>query len=221
VIKSFDLWDLPCKFDEVKKPATSIFAFFAFLVCLGQDVKSTSELSTLSDSYKRKYFDGASNTIDTLSGVRTFEESGYIHLQNLPNTSPVSKMMEYIKYQISLMDSSDLSRGHTFYVYPIKYSDSVFFRNKYYVKEGQILKIENVISIPHLNIKSLIYYSDGQPFKIFWAFTKNPYLMFFVFYYFDGKNISDYVVENLKTFSPFEYQRAVDLIKDFKRPIIQ
>jgi hypothetical protein len=85
------------------------------------------------------------------------------------------------------------------------------------VKDGQILKIENVISIPHLKNKALIYYSNGQPFKIFWAFTKSPYLVIFVFYYFDGKNISDYLWENFKTFSPFEYQRAVDLIGDFQK----
>ena len=221
MIKSFDLWRLPCKFDEVKRLATSIFAFFGLLVCFGQDLKSTPDLSDLSDPYKRKYFDGVSDKIDTLSGLRTFEETGFIRLQNLPNTSPVSKMMEYVRYEVSLLDSSDLSKGHTFYVYPIKYSDSIFFRNKYFVKEGKILKIENVLYIPHLNIKALIYYSNDQPFKIYWAFAKNPYLMFFVFYYFDGKNISDYVRENFKTFSRFEYLRAVDLFNDFKKPIVQ
>jgi len=205
----------------MKRLTTSLFAFFGFCICFGQDSKSGSELTGLTDSYKRKYFDGVSNKIDTLSGLRTFEVSGYIHLQNLPAMSPVSKMMEYIKYQIAILDSADLSRGHNFYIYPIKFSDSIFFRNKYFYKEGQVLKIENVISIPHLNIKALIYYSDGEPFKIFWAFTKNPYLMFFVFYYFDGKNISDYVWENFKTFSPFEYQRAVDLFKDFKKKTSQ
>jgi len=204
----------------MKKLTIAIFVCFGFFICFGQDPKS-SELGNLSDPYKRKYFDEVSNKIDTLSGVRTFEESGFIRLQNLSITSPVSKMMEYVKYEVSILDSSDLSKGHTFYVYPIKYSDSIFFRNKYFVKEGKILKIENVIYIPHLNIKALIYYSNDQPFKIFWAFAKNPYLMFFVFYYFDGQNISDYVRENFKTFSRFEYQRAVDLFKDFKTPILQ
>jgi len=205
----------------MKKLTTSILVLFGFFICFGQDSKPASEISNLSDPGKRKYFDGVSNNIDTISGLRTFEQSGYIYVQSLPTTSPVSKMIEYIKYQVSMLDSSDLSRGHGFYVYPIKFSDSIFFRNKYFCKDGQVLKIENVFSIPHMNIKALIYYSNGQPFKIFWAFTKNPYLVFFIFYYFDGKNISDYARENFKTFSPFEYQRAVDLFKDFKKPIVQ
>jgi len=201
----------------MKRLATAIFALFVFFACFGQDLTSTADLSSLSDSYKRKYFDGVCNKIDTLSGLRTFEMTGYIRLHNLPSTSPVFKMIDYIQSQVSVLDSVDLSKGHTFYVYPIRFSDSVFFRNKYFVKDGQILKIENVISIPHLNNKAIIYYSNGEPFKIFWAFTKNPYLLLFAFYYFDGKNISDYVWENFKIFSPFEYQRAVDLIKDFKK----
>ena len=201
----------------MKGLTTAIFVFFSFFVCSGQDSGATSDLSNLSDAYKRKYFDGVCNKIDTLSGLRTFEISGYIQLHNLPATSPVFKMIDYIQYQVSALDSVDLSRGHTFYVYPIKFSDSVFFSNKYFFKDGQIVKIENIISIPHLNNKAIIYYSNGEPFKIFWAFTKNPYLLLFAFYYFDGKNISDYVWENFKTFSPFEYQRAVDLFKDFKK----
>jgi len=205
----------------MKRLTIAIFGFFCFFTCPGQDSKSISELGNLSDSYKRKYFDGVCDKIDTLSGLRTFEISGYIRLHNLPVTSPVVKMIDYIKNQISTLDSVDSSRGHTFYVYPIKFSDSIFFRNKYFSKDGQIVKIENVISVPHLNNKAIIYYSNGEPFKIFWAFTKNPYLLLFAFYYFDGKNISDYVWENFKIFSPFEYQRAVDLFKDFKREIVQ
>jgi len=150
-----------------------------------------------------------------------FEVSGYIRPQSLPATSPVFQMIEYIKYQVSVLDSSDLQRGHSYYVYPLKFSDSIFFRNKYFTKGGQILKIENTISIPHLNNKAIIYYSNGVPFKIFWAFTKNPYLSIFAFYYFDGKNISDYRWEHFQTFSSFEYQRAVDLFKDFKKAIVQ
>jgi hypothetical protein len=205
----------------MEKLTTSIIAFFGFFTCCCQNLKPASELSDLSDSHKRKYFDGLSNKIDTLSELTTFEESGYIRLRNLPATSPVFKMIEYIKYQVSVLDSGDLKRGHTFYVYPIKFSDSIFFRNKYFCKEGQILKIENVISIPHLRNSATIYYSDGEPFKIFWAFTKNPYLLIFAFYYFEGKNISDYVWQNFKIFSPFEYQRAVDLSKDFKKRATQ
>src|SRR5690349_3362194 len=199
----------------MKKLTTSILAFIGFFICFGQEPKSASEISNLSDPYKRTYFDGVSNKIDSLSGVKTFDVSGYIYLPNLPASSPVFKMIDYIKQQVSVLDSGDLRRGHKFNVYPIKFSDSIAFRNKYYFKDGQILKIENVISIPHLKNKALIYYSDGQPFKIFWAFTKSPYLVIYVFYYFDGKNISDYLLENFKTFSPFEYQRAVDLVQGF------
>jgi hypothetical protein len=206
----------------MKKLTTVIFVFFGFFTCFCQESKSTPEgLSNLSDSYKRKYFDGASNKIDSLSGLTMFEVSGYIRPQNLPATSPVFQMIEYIKYQVSVLDSSDLRKGRTYYIYPLKFSDSIFFRNKYFTKGGQILKIENTISIPHLNNKAIIYYSNGEPFKIFWAFTKNPYLSLFAFYYFDGKNISDYRWEHFKTFSSFEYQRAVDLFKDFKKTIIQ
>src|SRR5689334_15230620 len=205
----------------MKRLAIATICFFCFFISFGQDLTATSDISTLSDSYKRKYFDGVCNKIDTLSGLRTFEMSGYIRLHNLPESSPVFKMIDYIKSQVSVLDSVDLSKGHTFYVYPIKFSDSIFFRNKYFVKDGQILKIENVISIPHLNNKAIIYYSNGEPFKIFWAFTKNPYLLMFAFYYFDGKNISDYVWDNFRIFSPFEYQRAVDLAKDFKKEVVR
>ena len=204
----------------MKHLAIAIFGFFGFIIGFGQDSKPTSDLSNLSDPYKRRYFDGVCNEIDTLSGLRTFEISGYIRTQNLPAASPVFKMIEYIKDQVSSLDSADLSKGRTFYVYPLKFSDSIFFRNKYFCKDGQILKIENVISIPHLNNKAIIYYANGEPFKIFWAFTKNPYLLMFAFYYFDGKNISDYVWDNFKIFSPFEYQRAVDLFKDFKKEVV-
>ncbi len=214
-------YTVSCKFGEMKKLATSLFLFFGFFICFGQESKSASELSNLSDSYKRKYFDGVSDEIDTLSGLKTVEVSGYIHLKNLPPTSPVFKMIEYIQYQISALDSADLSKGRTFYIYPIKFSDSIFYRNKYFYKEGQVLKIENVIFIPHLNIKALIYYSNGKPFKIFWAFAKNPYLMFLLFYYFNGKNISDYLWEHFITFSPWEYQRAVDLFEEFKKQAIR
>jgi len=215
VLKSFG------KFDGMGKLLTSIFAFFSFFICFGQDLKSGSDISNLSDPHKRIYFDEASNKIDSLSGLRTFQTSGYIHLQNLPATSPVFKMIEYIKHQILILDSADLKKGHSFYVYPIKFSDSIFFRNTYFYKDGRILKIENVMSVPHLTNKALIYYSNGEPFKIFWAVTKNPYLVFFVFYYFDGKNISSSVWEAFKAFSPFEYQRAVDLIEGFKKQAIQ
>src|SRR4030095_6452490 len=124
----------------MKKPTTSIIASLGFFICFGQDPKAPSDLTNLSDSDKRKYFDGASNKIDTLSGLTVFEASGYIRPQNLPATSPVFQMIEYIKYQVSVLDSSDLRRGHTFYIYPLKFSDSIFFRNKYFSKGGQILK---------------------------------------------------------------------------------
>ncbi|HEY2722777.1 MAG TPA: hypothetical protein VGI82_13680 [Chitinophagaceae bacterium] len=203
----------------MKELTACLLAFFGFFICSGQDSKSPSDLT--SDSYKRVYFDQASNKIDTLSGLKILEDSGYIRPQNLPDTSAVLKLIDYFKFRISKLDSADLKRGHSFNVFPVKFSDSIFFKNTYYYKEGQILKIENVISVPNFTNKALIYYSNGEPFKIFWAFTKSPYLVLFVFYYFDGKNISDNDREDFKAFSPFEYRRAIDLSEGFKKQIVQ
>lgn len=119
----------------MKKLTTVIFLFFGFFTSFCQESKSgPEELNNLSDSYKRKYFDGASNKIDSLAGLTMFEVSGYIRPQTLPATSPIFQMIEYIKYQVSVLDSSDLSKGHTYYIYPLKFSDSIFFRNKYFTK---------------------------------------------------------------------------------------
>src|SRR5262245_47145981 len=110
----------------MKRLATAIFSLIGFFICFGQDSKSASELNSLSDSYKRKYFDAVSNEIDTLSGLRTFQVSGYILLRNLPATSPVFKMVDYIKGQVSVLDSADSSKGHKYYIYPLNFSDTIF-----------------------------------------------------------------------------------------------
>jgi hypothetical protein len=95
-------------------------------------------------------------------------------------------------------------------------TDSIYFKNTYFYKEREVLKITNIISVPHLNNEASIYYHKSKPFKSFWAFTKDPYLQVFPFYYFKGKNINDDIWEDFKTYSPYEYERAINLVNDFK-----
>ena len=193
------------------------FSIISFLHCSGQAFKDNSELRKLTNTYKVIYFDEISDTIDQLTEDTTFIDSGYLNIRGLSQNSPIRQMLEYFKIQIYEMDSADLSKRDSGNLYSIDFTDSLFYRNSFYFKNGKILKLVNFISVPHFNNEASIYYLNDKPYKSFWVFTKYPYLEVCSFYFFNKKCISDDSWEGFKAYAPFEYLRAIDLLKEFKR----
>jgi hypothetical protein len=198
-----------------------VFLVCLFSICLinsyAQSFKSDKELRRLNNTYKANYFDELSRDIDTLSYLKSFVDSGYIFPNKIPPTSPIHKMLEYFKRDIATLDSFAFSKGDTSDIYVINLSDSIFFKNVYYSKAGKILKIENTFSVQYFKNEASIYFKDDKPYKVFWVNTKEPYMGVEMFYYFKGKNISNNSWEDFKAYSSFEYQRAINLLEDYKK----
>lgn len=201
----------------MKKLLLLLFLAFCCTATFGQTLKTNKELRRLNATYKRIHYDEVSDSIDAKSDLETIVDSGYIIVKELPQSSPIHKMLDYFRMDIATLDSFDLSKGDSSNLYSIHLEDSIFYKNTYYAKGGKLLKLVNVVSVPYLRNEAYIYYHHDKPFKIFWSRHKEPYLGVESFYYFKGKNISDNNWEDFKCYSPFEYRRAINFLEEFKK----